>query len=141
MMTGYDLERFSTAQAGVFDTALAEIRAGAKRSHWMWFIFPQIAGLGNSPTARHFAIASLDEARAYLADGVLGPRYLSAVEVLQALSGGTAHGVFGGIDAIKLRSSLTLFEAAGAPAVVGEALDRWFGGERDARTLEIVGRR
>jgi uncharacterized protein (DUF1810 family) len=84
MMTGYDLERFTTAQAGVFDTALAEIRAGAKRTHWMWFIFPQIAGLGNSPTARHFAIASLDEARAYLADGVLGPRYLSAVEVLQA---------------------------------------------------------
>jgi uncharacterized protein (DUF1810 family) len=141
MMTAYDLERFTTAQAGVFDAALAEIGAGQKRSHWMWFIFPQIAGLGNSPTARHFAIASLDEARAYLADPVLGARYLAAVEALQALPGGTAEGVFGGIDAIKLRSSLTLFEAAGAPTVVGAALDRWFGGERDARTLEIVARR
>ena len=140
-MRAFDLERFTTAQAGVFDTALAEIRGGQKRSHWMWFIFPQIAGLGSSPTARHFAIASLDEARAYLADGVLGPRYLAVVDALQALAGGTAQGVFGGIDAIKLRSSLTLFEAAGAPAVVGAALDRWFGGERDARTLEIVGAR
>jgi uncharacterized protein (DUF1810 family) len=141
MMTAYDLERFTTAQAGVFDTALGEIQAGEKRSHWMWFIFPQIAGLGSSPTARHFAIASLDEARAYLANPVLGARYLAAVEALQALRAGTAQGVFGGIDAIKLRSSLTLFEAAGAPAMVGTALDRWFGGERDARTLEIVERR
>ena len=141
MMTAYDLERFTTAQTGVFDTALAEIRAGEKRSHWMWFVFPQIAGLGSSPTARHFALASLDEARAYLADPLLGPRYVAAVEAVQALPGGTAQGVFGGIDAVKLRSSLTLFEVAGAPAVVGAALDRWFGGARDARTLEIVGRR
>lgn len=141
MMTGYNLERFSTAQTGVIDSALAEIRAGEKRSHWMWFVFPQIAGLGSSPTARHFALVSLDEARSYLADPVLGPRYLAGVDALQGLSSGTAEEVFGGIDAIKLRSSLTLFEAAGAPAVVGAALDRWFGGERDARTLEIVERR
>jgi len=140
-MTAYDLERFATAQAGVFDVSLAEIQAGEKRSHWMWFIFPQIAGLGSSKTAQYFAIVSLDEARAYLANSLLGARYVEAVEALQALPGGTAQGVFGGIDAIKLRSSLTLFEAAGAPAVVGAALDRWFGGERDARTLEIVGQR
>lgn len=142
-MPDFDLARFTTAQTGVFDTALAEIRAGSKYSHWMWFVFPQIAGLGSSPTARHFAIRSLAEARAYLADPVLGARYLTVVEALQGLTSGTAESVFGGIDAIKLRSSLTLFEAAGfeaagGPAVIGAAIDRWFDGERDARTLALI---
>ena len=136
-MPDFDLGRFTTAQDGVIDTALAEIAAGAKRSHWIWFVFPQIAGLGHSPTARHFAIVSLDEARAYLAHPVLGTRYRAAVAALQGVAGGTAEGVFGAVDAMKLRSSLTLFEAAGVD--VGAALDRWFGGKRDARTLEVLG--
>ena len=137
-MPEVDLSRFVTAQAAVFDTALAEIRAGAKRSHWMWFIFPQIAGLGSSPTAQHYAIRSLDEARAYLADRLLGSRYMAAVEALQEVPGGTAETVFGGIDAMKLRSSLTLFEAAGAGGIVGAALERWFAGARDPRTLALL---
>lgn len=138
-MPDFDLTRFITAQAGVIDTALAEITAGAKRSHWMWFVFPQIAGLGSSPTALHFALESLAEARAYLADPVLGARYLAAVAALQGLAGGTAERVFGAVDAMKLCSSLTLFEAAGADASIGAALERWFDGERDARTLKLLG--
>jgi uncharacterized protein (DUF1810 family) len=143
-MSDFDLDRFRVAQSGVYDTALAEIRAGQKRSHWMWFVFPQIAGLGSSPTARHFAIGSRDEARAYLADPLLGGRYLAAVEALQGVIGKSAEQIFGGVDAMKLRSSLTLFEAAGGEiagvgAVLGAALERWFVGERDARTLALLG--
>jgi uncharacterized protein (DUF1810 family) len=143
-MSDFDLDRFRLAQSGVYDTALAEIRAGQKRSHWMWFVFPQIAGLGSSPTARHFAIGSRDEARAYLADPVLGGRYLAAVEALQGVTGKSAEQIFGGVDTMKLRSSLTLFEAAGGEiagvgTVLGAALERWFVGERDARTLALLG--
>ncbi|WP_242140590.1 DUF1810 domain-containing protein [Sphingomonas sp. TREG-RG-20F-R18-01] len=142
-MSDFDLDRFRVAQSGVYDTALAEIRAGQKRSHWMWFVFPQVAGLGSSPTARHFAIGSLDEARAYLADPVLGGRYLAAVEALQGVTGKSAEQIFGGVDAMKLRSSLTLFEAAGVEMagvgpMLGAALERWFVGERDARTLALL---
>jgi uncharacterized protein (DUF1810 family) len=131
----FDLERFITAQAGSYDTALAEIRRGAKRSHWMWYVFPQIAGLGHSGMAQRYAITSLDEARAYLDHPVLGARLRECVAALDGLSGTTAERVFGGIDAVKLRSSLTLFEAAGAP--FGPTIERWFG-ERDAATLRLI---
>ncbi|HET8613339.1 MAG TPA: DUF1810 domain-containing protein [Sphingomonas sp.] len=140
-MSGGDphhLARLVEAQEGVYDRALAEIRAGAKRSHWMWFVFPQIAGLGHSATARRYAIGSLDEARAYLAHPVLGPRLRECVAALQALPESSAEAVFGGIDAIKLRSSLTLFLHAGGGAPFREALDRWFGGREDEATLRLL---
>ncbi len=133
------LDRFVEAQTLAYPTALAEIRRGAKRSHWMWFIFPQIAGLGQSATARHFAIRSLEEARAYLDHPILGPRYVECVEALQDLTISDPVAVFGGIDATKLRSSLTLFEAARPQVLFAAALDRWFGGERDALTLSLIG--
>lgn len=131
-----DLARFVEAQdGGVYEQALAEICRGAKQSHWMWFVFPQIAGLGHSPTARFYAIADAAEAQAYLAHPVLGARLRACVAALADLPQANAEGVFGGIDALKLRSSLTLFEAVGGGAAFAEALERWYGGERDAATL------
>ncbi len=141
MTASFDLDRFVAAQAQIYDTALGEIRRGAKRSHWMWFIFPQIAGLGSSEMARRYAIASLDEARAYLAHPVLGARLRDCVAALQDLTGTSAEAVFGGIDALKLRSSLTLFVEAGGGGLFTAALDRWFGGEADAATLARLGPR
>lgn len=138
MSDPYDLDRFVAAQDGSYDTALAEIRRGAKRSHWMWYIFPQIAGLGRSAMAQRYAIASLAEAQAYLDHPLLGARLRESVSALQDLTSGTAESVFGEIDAIKLRSSLTLFEAAGAGPLFAAALDRWFGGTRDPATLAIL---
>ena len=131
-----ELSRFIDAQTAVYDTALAELRRGRKTSHWMWFVFPQIAGLGHSPTARFYAIADLDEARAYLTHPVLGPRLVAAVEAILALPGGDAAAVFGSPDDLKLRSSLTLFAAA-APdePVFQRALGKYFGGEADPLTL------
>lgn len=134
----FDLDRFVVAQADSFDTALAEIRRGAKRSHWMWFIFPQLAGLGRSAMAQHYAIASLAEARAFLAHPLLGPRLRACVAALQDLPATRAEAVFGTIDAVKLRSCLTLFDAAGTEPLFRAALDRWFGGERDAATLALL---
>ncbi|SMF61416.1 DUF1810 domain-containing protein [Allosphingosinicella indica] len=131
----FDLDRFLVAQARDYDRALAEISAGAKRSHWMWYIFPQIAGLGGSDMARRYAIRSLDEARAYLAHPLLGPRLEACVAALQRLPDADAERVFGPVDAMKLRSSLTLFVAAGAPRIFQTALDRWFGGRADPATL------
>jgi uncharacterized protein (DUF1810 family) len=130
------LDRFVEAQTLAYQTALAEIRRGAKRSHWIWFVFPQIAGLGRSSTARHFAIRSLEEARAYLDHPVLGPRYLECVAALQDLTISDPVAVFGEVDAMKLRSSLTLFEAAQPNSLIAAALDRWFQGGRDEATLE-----
>ncbi|MBB5699908.1 DUF1810 domain-containing protein [Sphingomonas yantingensis] len=135
---GYDLERFVTAQAGVYPAALAELRAGEKRSHWMWFVFPQIAGLGRSAMAAAYAIGSIEEARAYLAHPVLGPRYLECVEALLMHRGRSAEAIMGTVDAMKLRSSLTLFAAAGGGALVEDALGTFFGGA-DAATLERLG--
>lgn len=131
----FDLDRFVEAQEGSYDAALAEIRAGNKRSHWMWYVFPQIAGLGHSAMARRYAIGSLAEAKAYLAHPLLGPRLRECVAALDQLAGTSAERLFGGIDAVKLRSSLTLLEAAGAP--FGPTIERWFG-ERDARTLKLL---
>ncbi|NQE63980.1 DUF1810 domain-containing protein [Caulobacter sp. RHG1] len=130
------LSRFVDAQANTYATALAELRRGEKTSHWMWFVFPQIAGLGRSPTAQRYAIAGLAEARAYLAHPVLGPRLVEAVEAINALPGRDAHAVFGTPDDLKLRSSLTLFQAA-APheRAFAQALDKYFAGEGDPLTL------
>lgn len=133
------LERFVVAQEQIYARALDEIRRGKKRSHWMWFIFPQLAGLGRSATAQRYAIADAAEARAYLAHPLLGARYVECVSALQDLIGSDAVAVFGDVDAVKLRSSLTLFETVGAGALVGAALDRWFGGQRDERTAELLG--
>lgn len=132
----FDLERFVAAQADSYEAALAEIKRGAKRTHWMWYIFPQIAGLGSSSMARHYAIRSMDEARAYLDHPILGMRLRACVEALQDLPPTTAAAVFGDIDAIKLRSSLTLFAKAGGGAVFDAALQRWFDGRRDEATLQ-----
>lgn len=140
MSDPFDLHRFVSAQEDIYPVALGEIRRGAKRSHWMWFVFPQIAGLGRSDMARRYAIGSLDEACAYLDHELLGARYRESVSALQDLIGTTAEQVFGSVDAMKLRSSLTLFgEASGMP-LIGAAIDRWFEGKRDQATLDILRR-
>ncbi len=138
MSDPHDLQRFLTAQDGVYATALAEIAHGAKRTHWMWFVVPQIAGLGQSPTARFYAIRSLEEARAYLAHPVLGMRLRECVEALQALGTSDGAGGFGPGEAVMLRSSLTLFRQAGGGALFEAALARWFGGRADEATLGLI---
>jgi uncharacterized protein (DUF1810 family) len=133
----YHLQRFVAAQdAGrTYDHAAAELRAGRKTSHWMWFVFPQIAGLGYSPTAQLYAITSLDEARAYLAHPVLGARLINCATILTSLTGRTAEQIFGEVDALKLRSSVTLFmHAARSEPVFGQVLDQYFDGEPDSAT-------
>ena len=130
------LDRFVVAQSDVYSTALAEIARGRKASHWMWFVFPQVAGLGHSAIAQRYAIRSLVEARAYLAHPLLGARLRDCLAALAGLPPTSAEAVFGGIDAVKLRSSLTLFEAADGGPAFAAALDRWFAGTRDAATLD-----
>ena len=140
-MTGFDLRRFVMAQEDIHAQALAELQAGRKQSHWMWFIFPQLAGLGTSPMAIRYAIQSADEAKAYLAHPVLGPRLRTGVAAMLAHEGMRPEAILGGIDALKFRSSLTLFEAvADEPELFAEALDAFYAGERDARTLALLGR-
>ena len=136
------LERFVTAQSGgVHERALAELRAGRKTGHWMWFVFPQIAGLGMSINAQVYAIASLDEARDYLAHDVLGPRLRECASVVAALPGTDPEAVFGDIDAMKLRSSMTLFaRAAPDEPVFTDVLARFYGGVPDAATDHILER-
>ena len=139
MQAAFDLERFVDAQAGAYAAALAELKAGRKRSHWIWFVFPQIAGLGSSATSRRYAIVSLDEARAYLRHPLLGARLLDCVRTVNALDGLTAHDIFGADD-VKVRSSLTLFAAAAPDEPAFRiALDRFFGGVPDPATLEKLG--
>jgi uncharacterized protein (DUF1810 family) len=133
----YRLQRFLAAQDtdGTYDHAVTELRAGRKTSHWMWFIFPQIAGLGYSPTSRLYAISSLDEARTYLAHPVLGTRLLECATILADLTGRTAKQIFGDVDALKLHSSITLFmHAAPGEPVFGRILDQYFGGDPDPAT-------
>lgn len=135
-----DLERFVSAQARTYDTALAELRAGRKTSHWMWWIFPQVAGLGWSSTSQDYAIADLAEARAYLAHDVLGPRLRECCRALLELQDMTAEHVLGGIDALKLRSSMTLFALADpGERLYPEVLAQWFGAEPDPRTVDLLG--
>ena len=130
-----DLDRFVVAQRVAYDGALAELRAGRKTGHWIWFIFPQVAGLGHSEMSRFYAIASLDEARAYLAHPVLGPRLRACAQGLLAVAGRTAVEILGPVDAMKLRSSMTLFQlAAPDEALFGQVLDRYFAGVPDPAT-------
>ncbi|HET7120739.1 MAG TPA: DUF1810 domain-containing protein [Solirubrobacterales bacterium] len=140
-MDPHRLQRFLSAQdeGGTYERALAELRAGQKRSHWMWFVFPQLAGLGRSPMAQHYAIGSLAEARAYLEHPVLGARLRECCRVLLDLEDRSAEQILGGIDAVKLRSSMTLFEHAdpGEP-LFPEILSRFYEGERDPATEEIL---
>ena len=134
-----DLKRFVTAQAEVFDRVLAELAAGEKRSHWMWFIFPQLRALGRSPTAQYYGIADLDEARAYWQHPLLGPRLKTCAEMLLNTHGRTAHQIFGTPDDLKLRSCMTLFErAAPDEPVFGLVLDRFHAGVRDGLTLDFL---
>lgn len=133
----YDLARFVAAQDALFAQAFAEVRRGAKRTHWMWFVFPQLAGLGHSEMAQRFAIRSLDEAKAFLAHPVLGPRYIESVTALQDLVETDAVAVFGPIDAQKLRSSLTLFAMASGTSLIIAALTRWFGAA-DPATVSLL---
>jgi uncharacterized protein (DUF1810 family) len=138
-LSGGDLQRFVDAQdaGGTYERALAELRAGRKSSHWMWFVFPQVAGLGQSEMSRTYAIASLEEARAYLAHPVLGPRLRECAAALLDHAGLTASEILGGIDAVKLRSSMTLFARAdpGQP-LFREVLDRFFAGRGDEATAQ-----
>ena len=137
----YDLERFVAAQdaGGTFGRAVAELRAGRKVSHWMWFVFPQIAGLGRSAMAREFAISSLVEAQAYLRHPVLGPRLAAAAEVLTGVAGRSAEQIFGGLDAQKLRSSMTLFHRADpAEPVFAQVLSQYFDGQPDPATDRLL---
>jgi len=134
-----NLERFIDAQSDTFETALSELRSGRKQSHWMWFIFPQLAGLGRSPTARYFGIASIAEARDYLADPLLGPRLRSVSEALLRWAGDrSADDILGPVDAMKLMSSMTLFEAASDDPLFIQLLDSFYSGARDERTLALL---
>lgn len=136
----YDLRRFVQAQEGDYAQALAEVRSGRKRSHWMWYVFPQYAGLGFSSTAQHYAIKSLDEARAYLQHPLLGPRLTECFEAVLGVEGKTAHEIFGSPDDLKLRSCATLFACISPPGSVFEQLlDKYFEGRRDEKTLRLSG--
>ena len=146
MSQPYDLERFVTAQQPVYSAALAELRAGRKRTHWIWFVFPQLAGLGTSPTAARFGITGAGEATAYLRHAVLGPRLHECAAAVVAVRGRTAEEIFGFPDHLKVRSSMTLFartapdpaEAADFVAVLQRYYRAYDGGMEDPRTLELL---
>jgi uncharacterized protein (DUF1810 family) len=135
----FDLQRFIAAQDGVYETAFGELRAGSKQNHWMWFIFPQLRGLGRSPTAQHFGIVSLDEGRAYLAHPFLGPRLRECIgAILPWAERRAAVQILGPVDAIKLRSSLTLFGCAEPNSIFADGLAAFFEGQTDERTLALL---
>ena len=134
-----NLNRFGTAQNEVYEDAVRELKNGKKLTHWMWYIFPQIAGLGYSSTARFFAIQDREEAQAYLDHPILGGRLVECTKIVMAHHGKTAVEIFGGVDAVKFRSSMTLFMAlAGRDCVFQEAIDMYFEGEPDRKTLDIL---
>lgn len=135
----FDLERFVAAQEGVYDGVARELRAGRKTGHWIWFVFPQVAGLGRSDMSRRYAIESIEEARAYLEHPVLGPRLLECVSAVLETSGLTADQIFGSLDAMKVRSSMTLFHrAAPDEPLFGQVLERFYGGVTDEATEELL---
>lgn len=139
MNRAFDLDRFVRAQARIHEQVTQELAAGRKRSHWMWFVFPQLDGLGFSPTARKYAITGLDEARAYLAHPVLGPRLRECTELVLDIDGRSVREIFGYPDDLKFRSSMTLFaQAASGDTCFNEALVKYFAGEPDVRTLELL---
>ncbi|HEY3523122.1 MAG TPA: DUF1810 domain-containing protein [Candidatus Limnocylindrales bacterium] len=134
-----DLERFVRAQGPVYDDVVAELGAGRKTGHWMWFVFPQLAGLGRSETSRYYAIASLDEARAYFGHPILGPRLIECARLVYEGPGSSAESILGPIDAVKLRSSMTLFaRAAPEEPLFGAVLDRFYGGRPDPATEALL---
>lgn len=136
----HNLTRFVQAQENAYPTALRELQNGQKRSHWMWFIFPQIQGLGFSPTAQYYAVKGIEEARAYLAHPLLGPRLAECTAAVNAVEGKSLAQIFGHPDHLKFRSSMTLFElAAGTDSEFSKALDKYCSGERDQSTLDIAG--
>ena len=142
MSTSYDLDRFIGAQEGIYAGVLDELRRGRKVGHWIWFIFPQVAGLGYSAMSQQYAISSLDEARAYLAHPVLGARLRECAAVVLATTGRTALEIFGSIDAMKLRSSMTLFHRAVPDApVFAQVLERYYDGKADDATDARLGLR
>ena len=138
----FDLRRFVDAQDRVYDTVLAELRNGAKRSHWIWFVFPQMRGLGRTATAQHYGIASLEEARAYLAHPVLGPRLRECTRLVAAIDGRSADAIFGFPDNLKVRSSMTLFaRAADDPDIRADfraVLDKFYVGDEDPATVDLL---
>jgi uncharacterized protein (DUF1810 family) len=135
----FDLGRFVRAQAGDYEQALAEIRKGEKRTHWMWYIFPQIDGLGRSPTAKRYSIKSIEEAKAYLGHPVLGPRLLECAEAVLRVEGRSARQIFGSPDDLKLHSCATLFAHVAPPGNVFERLiERYYGGSADEKTLRLL---
>ena len=141
-MVDFDFERFVAAQdaGGSYEGALQELRRGRKTSHWIWWVFPQIAGLGQSPTSRHYAISSREEAQAYLAHPVLGARLREASRTLATIPGDDAVAILGAIDAVKVRSSMTLFAITDpAQPVYQQVLDRFYGGQLDPLTQQLVG--
>lgn len=135
------LDRFLTAQERSYDTALSEIKNGRKRSHWMWYIFPQIAGLGMSSTAQYYSIADIEEAREYITHPVLGARLLEISRALLTLDSSDATAVMGYPDDLKLRSSMTLFAQVSEDPVFNAVIDKFYGGRPDTRTLHILGLR
>ncbi len=140
MENQFNLQRFKDAQQRDYQTALAEIRNGRKQSHWMWYIFPQMAGLGHSTMSAYYGIRGLEEARAYLDDPVLGGHLKEICQALLQIDGSSAGEIFGWPDDIKLRSSMTLFAvAAGGESVFRKVLDRYFDGKRDPKTLKLLG--
>ena len=136
-MSSFDLDRFIQAQTPVADQVRRELAAGAKRTHWMWFIFPQLRGLGHSPTAQHFGLQGLDEARAYLAHPVLGPRLVEYTSLVNQVENKTANRIFGSPDDMKFRSCMTLF-AALQPEPFEAALQKYYDGKPDPMTLELL---
>jgi uncharacterized protein (DUF1810 family) len=136
----YDLDRFVRAQAADYDRALAELRGGKKRSHWMWYIFPQIEGLGQSPMSRRYSIKSAAEARAYLDHPVLGPRLRECAAVVNGTAGRSALEIFGSPDDMKLRSCATLFASVSDDAVFDQVLQKYFNGQNDKETLRLLGK-
>lgn len=139
MTVYYDLQRFLDAQAPVYARVVEELRAGQKRSHWMWFVFPQLQGLGRSETARYYAISSVDEAVAYLAHPELGSRLRHCCQMLLQLQSRSPAEIFGELDALKLHSCITLFlRASSNDPLLQEVLDRFYSGEQDPRTLELL---
>ncbi|MDV8078123.1 DUF1810 domain-containing protein [Rhodococcus sp. IEGM 1370] len=141
-MTEYDLQRFVDAQDPVWTAVTKELKAGRKQTHWMWFVFPQLAGLGRSATAQHFGIADLTEAKLYLSHEALGPRLKKAARLVVAAEGRTVDEIFGYPDNLKLHSSMTLFaEATKGQSVFGEVLQKYFAGEFDGPTLDLLDER
>jgi len=135
----HNLQRFIDAQDGVIEAALAELKAGAKRSHWMWFIFPQLRQLGRSPTAKHYGITSIEEASAYLQHPLLGARLTASIEAILRWAGRrTPEQILGPVDTLKFRSSLTLFDAGQPGGLFDRALAAFYGGIRDERTLALL---